>query len=161
MGFSKKIEDRFWKKVQKSDGCWNWIGYKTQIGYGIIVAGKLGIDDSIHTKRLVAHRVSYGIHYGVPDKKLFVCHKCDNPSCVRPDHLFLGTQTDNMRDCANKDRVRNQGFKPFRIISPNGELIEGINLTKFCRERNLRRPSMFDVISGKRKEHKGYTNPIE
>lgn len=79
--------------------CWIWIGSKDGAGYGTINRGhKL----SPHK----AHRVAWILAYGeLPDGK-FVCHKCDNPSCVRPAHLFLGSQADNMDDCSKKGRVR-------------------------------------------------------
>lgn len=89
------IEKRFWRKVQKSDGCWEWQGSKNAQGYGVITEGG---------KIIKAHRVSYRLHYGdIPDG-LFVCHHCDNPCCVRPDHLFTGTALDNALDMRNKGR---------------------------------------------------------
>ena len=87
--------DRFWAKVDKSGDCWMWTASKHQKGYGQVrIEGKL----------YRAHRLSYEWTYGSFDKKLCVCHKCDNPSCVKPEHLFLGTVTDNMRDMCVKGR---------------------------------------------------------
>jgi hypothetical protein len=96
----RPVEQRFWENVEKSDRCWRWTGSVTNYGYGRISAG------SRDSQRVwQAHRLSYWLHYGDYDRQLFVCHKCDNPICVRPDHLFLGTQFDNMRDCKNKGRA--------------------------------------------------------
>lgn len=95
---SNPIKSRFFKHVKKTDGCWIWTGYCQKNGYGTIHCGKGSI------KR--AHRISYEIHCGKIPDGLYVCHKCDNPSCVRPDHLFLGTQLDNIRDCISKGRFK-------------------------------------------------------
>lgn len=144
--------------TDKSGECWNWIGTKNRNGYGIIFWGS-----KKHKPRKMATRVAYEIAYGPFDKSLYVCHKCDNPSCVRPDHLFLGTQFDNMRDCAKKKRWKNQGSVPFKVKSPNGSIIEGSDLTIFCRKNNLNQAAMWCLINIKKGEryyrnhHKGYT----
>lgn len=105
---NKSFEQRFWEKVDKSDidGCWLWRG-ATQApwGYGSFQRG-VGADGKNHSD--VAHRVSYELTYGPILNGLFVCHHCDNPRCVRPDHLFLGTHTDNMADMHQKGRSMSQ-----------------------------------------------------
>lgn len=95
------LSERFWEKVDKRgpDECWPWLAYTAQ-GYGRINAG------GDNGKSLLASRVSWVLHNGPIPDGLFVCHKCDNPSCVNPSHLFLGTQRDNMRDCSSKGRAR-------------------------------------------------------
>lgn len=89
-------EEKFWSKVVKSEGCWEWQGAKRSNGYGVIY--KKG-------KSTQAHRFSWMITSGAIPEGMYVCHKCDNRPCVRPDHLFLGTHTDNMRDCGAKGRI--------------------------------------------------------
>lgn len=95
--------ERFWEKVTKTDSCWLWNSTLSSMGYGVI---GIRTRDRRKNSMVYAHRFSYELHNGTFDKSLVVCHKCDNPKCVRPEHLFVGTQTDNMRDCANKGRLR-------------------------------------------------------
>ena len=107
------LAERFFKYVQKSDspeGCWVWTGGKAGAGYG-----KLS-----HNKRSIyAHRFSYQHFIGDIPENLFVCHRCDNPACVNPQHLFLGTQKDNMQDMSRKGR---QVFQVHPEKAPRGDL---------------------------------------
>lgn len=102
----KSLADRFWAKVDKRgpDECWLWTGCrKKAFGYGKIGEGRMG------QRTLLAHRVSWEITNGsIPDGAM-VLHRCDNPPCVNPRHLFLGDQLDNMRDMVSKGRQRYQG----------------------------------------------------
>lgn len=95
----KPIKQRFEEKytVNRVTGCWDWHGSKNKKGYGHM--GRPG------SNRLIkAHRASYLIHNGyLPDDE-FVCHRCDNPSCVNPNHLFLGSHKENMKDMTDKGR---------------------------------------------------------
>lgn len=87
---------RFWERVRKQEnGCWEWIGSKWSNGYGSIM---------IHRTKRKVHRISFLIHNGFLPGDKNVCHTCDNPSCVRPDHLFLGTNQDNTADMVAKGR---------------------------------------------------------
>ncbi len=93
-----KIENRFFKNryINPSTNCWEWIGYKNDKGYGSI--SFKGIPTRVH--RLAAY---IWLDFDL-DSKLLVCHHCDNPSCFNPEHLFIGTNTDNSKDMVNKNR---------------------------------------------------------
>jgi hypothetical protein len=93
---SKEVIKRFWDKVDKTSDCWNWFAALDGRGYGKIKIASYVLKQ--------AHRLSWEIHNGEIPAGLNVCHHCDNPRCVRPDHLFLGTTRDNHDDCSNKGR---------------------------------------------------------
>lgn len=93
---SPSAEERFWSKVVKTETCWVWEGWTDPYGYGHF---------RVDGRRISTHRFAYDLLVGPIPPGLFVCHHCDNPSCVNPDHLFLGTHHDNMRDMATKGRV--------------------------------------------------------
>lgn len=87
-------------KIDPFTKCWNWIGSKRN-GYGRLIIGSR----TLGTRRSVsAHRYSFEIFKGAIPNELFVCHHCDNPSCVNPDHLFVGTRQDNVDDRERKGR---------------------------------------------------------
>jgi hypothetical protein len=90
-------EERFWKKVNKTEDCWLWLGHLQRYGR----FKPQGIRNS---PQVLAHRYSYELHFGPIPIGMNVLHKCDNPACVNPDHLFLGTQKDNVIDMMNKGR---------------------------------------------------------
>ena len=94
-------ETDFWRRVRKTDGCWYWEGPKLPRGYGVF--GRRGGKSDVGASGY-AHRYSYVLHNGPIDGKMSVCHTCDNPSCVNPSHLFLGTQKDNVSDMIRKGR---------------------------------------------------------
>lgn len=88
-------EQKFWKSVNKTPECWEWIGP--------LVSGRYG--NAIYKlKAFLAHRLSWILHFGEIPEGMVVCHKCDNIKCVNPDHLFIGTQGDNVRDMFAKGR---------------------------------------------------------
>ena len=96
---SRPLAERFWEKVDKRgpDDCWEWTGSKVH-GYGRINSG------GHYGDILLAHRVSWEIHYGPIPEGMCVLHRYDNPGCVNPTHLWLGTKADNIHDMIQKGR---------------------------------------------------------
>ena len=94
---SEMDKARFWSKVVDTGYCWEWQARKTVDGYGVFRLPK---------STILSHRVAYQIINGVIDPTLQVLHKCDNPCCVCPDHLFTGTHADNMKDKQRKGRAK-------------------------------------------------------
>ena len=114
----KTPEERFWAKVDKSGDCWIWTGGKNKHGYGTF-----GFQGKVQK----AHRVAWQLENGpIPIDPMgwhhgtCVLHKCDNPPCVNPDHLFLGTHQDNMDDKTRRSRNRNRPYPG--VTNPNSKL---------------------------------------
>lgn len=93
------VEVRFWRYVEKTENCWIWTGRsRNKKGYGQLGGGGRGAD------HILAHRLSYQMHHGPIPDGMVVMHSCDNPSCVNPDHLRTGTQSENILEAFSKGR---------------------------------------------------------
>ena len=131
------LSDLFESKVVRQDGCWGWNGCLSN-GYGAI--GHSG-------KSLGAHRVSYELFVGPVPKGMHVCHKCDNPICTNPDHLFLGDQAENMRDMARKGRnvggIRYPADRIQQVLSYEGS---GLTSRKISSETGISRSHVIRIL---------------
>ena len=99
LGHEMKNETRiqsFYDRVQTAGDCWEWTGGKDRQGYGRM---------RVNGKHVSAHRFSYELNVGRIPSGLMVCHRCDNPGCVKPSHLFIGTAKDNNHDAVKKGRT--------------------------------------------------------
>lgn len=143
--------ERFWAKVVRSDGCWEWSGARGRpSAYGLV---------QMNRKLKKAHRVAYELAVGPIPPGFFVCHRCDNPPCCRPDHLFVGDASANQRDSFAKGRSKAREQHPrrsFKVIGPDGRVIESTNLRAFCASRGLDRAALTRVLAGAQWHHHGY-----
>ncbi len=101
----------FWSRVDNSGDCWLWTGVIKDGGYGLVF---------FHKRKYLAHRLSYRLVWGPFKGSLFVLHRCDNPPCVNPAHLFLGTHEDNIEDMFAKGRHK-PGRNPHPELASAGE----------------------------------------
>ena len=112
------LADRFWSKVAKGDGCWEWQGGRTPTGYGVF-----GMGNTVRG----AHRVAWELIYGPIPTDRWILHHCDNPPCVNPQHLFLGDRSTNVRDMHAKGRrsLRNDKLTREQALEIRHMAVEG------------------------------------
>ena len=150
----RPLAERFWEKVCKSadpNGCWEWTARINTYGYGQFNVSKRV---PIH-----AHRMAWILTNGPIPEGLYACHKCDNRRCVRPDHLFIGTATDNNRDMVAKGRCTSCGWKG--VAHPNAKMsteqvrevraryAAGESAPTLARAFGMNRQSMWQIVTGR------------
>lgn len=133
--------------------CLEWQGLKTASNYGILHYSKA---------HFVTHRVAYAIHNQEDPGDLFVCHHCDNPPCCNPDHLFLGTSADNVRDMVNKGRAARQQGEAHgraRLTEQDIKKIRSeykdpkLTAKKIASKYGINHWYVYDIVRGKRWHH--------
>lgn len=116
------------------NNCWNWTGAtKGKAGYGHLL---------VYNKSMSAHRYSWLAYKGPIAEGKEVCHTCDNRLCVNPEHLFIGSRSDNMRDCATKRRHPNLKFSPEQIKEIRKLRSQGVLVKDLCKQFNCERSTI-------------------
>ncbi len=145
------VEERFWSKVSRSLGCWEWKGTRNNHGYGVFAP--------VGQKQVAAHRYMWQLVNGpIPDTAL-VLHACDNKWCVRPDHLFLGSDADNHADMVKKGRQPKGEGRPYsRLTSDDVRTLrrrfaEGTPARQLDREYGLRNSYAMQIVKRHKWKH--------
>lgn len=146
----RPIADRLWSKVRKEDvGCWEYQGKRSSNGYGRIALGGRADGEG------PAHRVAWELTNGEVPEGLIVCHRCDNPPCVNPEHLFLGTHADNAADRNAKGRHAHGTRHPQAILNPDLVRLvrrwaaEGVSRAESARRLGVSRGGVSAVVNGR------------
>jgi hypothetical protein len=159
------LESRFWMRVNKDgpivthvdgiDACWVWAGMRDKRGYGFLYVGG--------AKKVLAHRFSWELANGEISSGMHVLHRCDNPNCIRPSHLFVGTHADNMRDMASKGRARSGGCRgsgynravldEASVAVVMAQLAEGIPTGQVARNFGVSRGAILAISIGRTWTH--------
>lgn len=149
----KSIATRFWEKVDKSGDCWIWTGYTNPAGYGTF-----GMDRSVK----LAHRVAYEMLVVPIPVGMCLCHRCDNPPCVNPAHMFVGTQRDNTNDAMEKRRLQ-RGSRNGRAKLTEGLVFDiramrfrGFPIKHIAEMFEITESTVSSVVNRKTWKHTGY-----
>jgi hypothetical protein len=148
----RPLVERFWSHVDKTETCWLWKPSSKSGDYGRIRTQGAG-------PKIKAHRLSWEMHFGPIPAGLEVLHTCDNPPCVRPEHLFVGTHGDNMRDKVQKNRQARGAQMGLTKLSPDivrairKRLGEGASQSQVAREFHVTPPCIRAIVIGATWKH--------
>lgn len=140
---------RFWARVDRTDDCWTWCGARHTFGYGVV---------SFLGRQRYVHRLVYMMNHGRIPSGMSVLHRCDNPPCCRPDHLFLGSQLDNVRDMASKKRYHSYPGEHHTLAAlTNAEAARirallkegGISQRQLARDYGVSNMTVWSIANGK------------
>lgn len=161
MNYTQKDIERYFSNVIKTETCWLWIGETNKddarpnkLNYGRFFLAS-------EKKRILSHRFSYFFHYGKFDLSNHVLHTCDNPLCVNPEHLFIGTNTDNVRDKINKGRanplkgekVNTAKLTEEQVVNIKKSLLSGASIYELARKYFVNQWTIHDIKVGKNWKH--------
>ena len=152
------VQERFWEKIDHrnecfsndSSKCWEWLGAKDKDGYGFIRHNGKNVRAHRFMQRFLGVGMPLGV--GVPGHTK-VLHHCDNPSCVKPRHLFLGSNSDNQRDAARKGRHASTKITPDDVRYIRKACSLGFSQSDVAREFRLHPSSVCKIMSGARWSH--------
>jgi HNH endonuclease len=126
--------------INSFTGCWEWANSLNTGGYGRIM---------IKGKRIMAHVWSYILHKGEIPEELLVCHHCDNPSCVNPSHLFLGTRLDNNMDMINKKRHHKNTLNETKVYEIKNALVKGVSVNDLVEKYQVSSQCLYRIKTGR------------
>lgn len=147
-----ELAARFWSHVaiDANDKCWEWTAYRDDYGYGKVC---------VAAKQWQSHRYAYTLEHGPIPPGMFVCHKCDNPPCCNPAHLFLGTCAENNKDCAAKKRTaRGTGHGSSKVtedqvLEMRRLWTQGVGITALHEIYGLHPESIRRIVESRRWKH--------
>lgn len=146
------VEQRLQQRIayEPNSGCWLWMGRMDRNGYGVMInRGRL----------LWAHRAAWQVWRGEIPDGMRICHRCDTPACINPDHHFLGTQRDNIRDASRKGRMAcgerqgNAKLKSADVIAIRELAAQGVYQRKIAAQFGITQPAVSEIVSRRKWRH--------
>lgn len=132
---------RFESKIKKTESCWLWTGKLGSHGYGQF--------SFVHGKTKTSSAAAFAIYKGDVPKGMLVCHTCDNRICVNPEHLFLGTHADNMRDMVRKNRDGRRKLNDSQVAEIKKKLSDGASLRSLAKEYAVTNQNIVHIKMGR------------